>query len=219
MVKKIFRKMVLLFILAPLCFGFRAFVETDAWVNVSNDTEKTRKLFVKYEKGSHVFTNDIEISDPLRHVVTANVDAVMQSIFDDYNNVNAAYLNLVPISDSDYDEATSPVITLKTQSSGGNTSGEASPKTSGGQIESCEISLDDKNFDSLEMYIGTVTHEIGHCLGLLHPQETVSSVMSYFSSDIRLQIDDKMGVSWLYPKERSKLVEKNTLGLSCTKGN
>jgi hypothetical protein len=55
----------------------------------------------------------------------------------------------------------------------GQGSGEAQLSFSGQTIAGCKIVLTDKAYESARVYVGLVTHELGHCVGLEHPQETV----------------------------------------------
>ena len=86
------------------------------------------------------------------------------------------------------------------------------------KVVGCEISLERDLLDSAKALVANLTHEIGHCLGLDHSQESVNSIMSYYSdseSIYRLQIDDRMGITYLFAKNLSKVSEVNTYGLSC----
>jgi len=97
--------------------------------------------------------------------------------------------------------------------------GEASLDTEGDQITGCSIDIDDGLLDSSSDLTGTLTHEIGHCLGLDHAQQSENAVMSYFlkeEGNPRLRIDDKMGVSFIYPVDAAAAEEQATFGASCS---
>lgn len=71
-------------------------------------------------------------------------------------------------------------------------------------IVDCDIHLDaEKDPDKLAF---TVLHELGHCLGLLHPHYSTKSVMSYatLSKKLELTLNDKAGVTILYPVRYDK---------------
>lgn len=71
-------------------------------------------------------------------------------------------------------------------------------------IVDCDISLDAQK--DPEKLAFTVLHELGHCLGLLHPHYSTKSVMSYatISKKLELSLDDKAGVTILYPVRYDK---------------
>lgn len=214
-------RLLMISFLLPLCVGFRAFVDINPWVNVSNANAVTRKIFISYPNGTKTMSNDIKGSDPLNAAeAELTVDTVMQSIIDDYNNVESSYIALATITDSDYVAGTSPTIIIDLEGSSGTQSGEARPNFQSGKISSCEIGLKESSvMKGARSFIATTAHEIGHCLGLLHPQETTVSIMSYFrdSNTIRLQVDDKMALAYLYPIDPDASAENNTLGLRCSK--
>jgi hypothetical protein len=83
---------------------------------------------------------------------------------------------------------------------------------------SCKITLNKSIAEeSLSGFVHTVAHELGHCVGLLHNHDTHLSIMSYVADPKeiqRLQMDDKMGLTYLYPKEDSYNDEEPTLGLT-----
>jgi hypothetical protein len=155
----------------------------------------------------------------------------MNSIYHDYININSAYVRLAaypsdpanpgsPISgDSTFTttKAAERTIELCFSSPGGFKGGYAKPKSSNGKITSCSIVIKDTYKNDLKSFIGTATHEIGHCLGLDHPMETRMSIMSYFRDfdHFRLMNDDKMGMVYLYPNAGVDSKEVNTYGLSC----
>jgi len=147
----------------------------------------------------------------------------MDSIFTDYNNIAAAYVTLVDSSDTDYNATNAERRTIYVYNRGTNgvQGGQADYITDKDGIVRCEISLNDDMYDDAKTYIGVTTHELGHCLGLDHPQEITKSIMSYFadSSIYRLQADDKMGITFLYPSDPSKGREDATFGLACSARN
>jgi hypothetical protein len=68
-----------------------------------------------------------------------------------------------------------------------------------------------------DIFAHVLTHELGHCLGLLHNHETKQSVMSYLGDrikTIRLTIDDQMGIAWLYPRDKGQVKETVDFGLT-----
>lgn len=201
-----------------MCLGFRTFDDQKTF-DINNSATAKTKIFVDYDQGSVTLTNDMPDGDSLAGNSSVTVTSAMTSIFTDYNNIAAAYVQLVATSDSDYAaESKNRIITIRKAATSGLTGGEAKLQFEGTQVVGCTIDVKPELYENAKSFVTTVTHEIGHCLGLDHPQETVNAVMSYFNNEIpRLQIDDIMGIVYLYPTDPSKAKETATLGMSCEK--
>ncbi len=79
----------------------------------------------------------------------------------------------------------------------------ASPnKKSGRIIFDCDISVSSSGVGAKSL-LKTLIHEMGHCLGLGHPHSNYHSIMSYanISGSSQLDLDDKAGISFLYPAD------------------
>lgn len=152
----------------------------------------------------------------------------IQSIIDDFNNLPSTYLRLEmypddvnnPAIGSEFtiakaDRRTVDICSLQVEWPKG---GHTQPTLDGDKITACHISL--KKIDNLREFVLTAGHELGHCIGLNHPQETVHAVMSYFGDRdkfVRYQIDDKMGFTYLYPSNPDKTREQFGFGMRCTR--
>lgn len=217
MISKIFRFLVFGFYIF-LTLGFRTFDDGKTFA-VDNSAPAKTKVFVDYDQAAVNLENDFSGDDPLAGPSTVTVAAAMNSVFNDYNSIAAAYIQLVDISDSDYAaESTDRVITIRKAPTDGLSGGEAKLKFEGSRVVGCNIDVKNIMYDNAKRFVSTITHEIGHCLGLDHPQDTVHAVMSYFNEDIaRLQMDDKMGIIYLYPTDPDKAKEKATFGMSCSR--
>lgn len=218
-VEKFFRKLV--FILALLlCSGFKVYPGIQGW-NIDNTSAARRKVFVTLESSGQTFANNLPSTDSLAGSGSTLTEAqLLNSVLADYNNIQSSFLTLVTDADPDFGNyRLNHQIIIRKGSAAGLSSGEARPQFSGGFIVSCEISMTDSAYKDAKTFLHLLAHEIGHCLGLEHPQETVNAVMSYFHKDeiYRLAIDDKMGIVHLYPEDPSYAKEIPTYGLSCAR--
>lgn len=202
-----------------LCLGFRTFSARNVW-DIDNTAASRSKLFVVFDRATDSIINDLPSDDPLG-AGSLTVQSVMNSIFNDYNNIQASYINLVSSSDMDYVTlGTGRTITIINSATDGVTGGQAKWEYQSGRVSGCSIRLANSAYNGAKQFIRVVTHELGHCLGLDHSQETVNSVMSYFSDStkvFRLQDDDKMGIIFLYPVTPDYGKEASTFGLSCSR--
>jgi hypothetical protein len=199
------------------CLGFRSIPNANNWP-ISRASTTGSKIFVTVPNGARAIENNLPSEDPLAGSATVTIDSLMASIFNDYNAIAAAYVTLAGQSDSDYaTNSIDRVIEIREGTPSGLFSGgEAKQLTNGREVRGCIIYLKPEMFQKARDFVRTVTHEIGHCLGLDHPQEITRSIMSYFQeSEYRLQDDDKMGITYLYPQDAAAARESANLGLSC----
>ncbi len=202
-----------------MCLGFRTFNDKKTF-NINNSAPAKTKIFVDYDQATVALTNDLPSGDPLAGTATVTVAAVMNSIFNDFNSIGASYVQLVDTTDTDYAaESKNRIILIRPAATQGLSGGEAQLEFDGTTVTGCRIDIKPEIYEKAKYFTMAVTHEIGHCLGLDHPQETTNAIMSYFHSDelVRLQIDDKMGIVYLYPTNSSKAEEHATMGLSCAR--
>lgn len=213
-------------------FGFR--VSPGKW-NISKN-EPT--IWIKLcESPVRIEENDITGNDPLTGTTGLTITQVLQSVVDDYNAIPSSYLRLAlyptdpsnpgtPSSgDSTFTIAAAEKRTINicfngTDPSAGLSGGHAQTKYLDSFIVGCDIHVRSENTKKANFLTHLITHELGHCFGLMHPQESTHSVMSYFNSSgvfLRLQPDDFAGITYRYPEEDSYAAEQSTLGLTgCT---
>ncbi len=217
---KAFRNLLLLMVSCFFCLGFKVFPGVKGW-GLDTSTAAGRKVFISFEASGKTIPNDLPSGDPLA-ASGANLTEmqILQSVINDYNNIQRSNLILALDTDSDFAaHSKDKRIEIEQGDAVGESSGEAQPSFSGKTIIGCKIVMTEKSLGSAKFYVNLLTHEIGHCLGLDHPQETVWSAMSYFYNEeaYRLAVDDKMGIVFLYAKNSSDAQEKPTLGMSCAR--
>lgn len=158
-----------------------------------------------------------------------NLGEILQSVMIDYNSIPTSYLKLESFpADPDNPPATSTFTVDKAAirtidicfgSLGGTQGGGADPDLGSSFINGCEITIERDSNNKPKELIGVLTHEIGHCFRLGHPQETTRSVMSYYRGEnvFRLQRDDKMGITYSFPKasDDGSYSEVPNFGLRC----
>ena len=84
-----------------------------------------------------------------------------------------------------------------------STAAFASPRTDPNDplvINDCDISISNTSTSAAGL-LKTITHELGHCVGLGHPHTNYGALMGYSrdGNDWRLGADDKAGIIFLYP--------------------
>jgi len=134
-----------------------------------------------------------------------------------WNDVEDAFIELaLSTENGTAADAEDNINTIIFSSGSWSDAGSALPKQGTTEQDSryivdCDISLDaEKDPQKLAF---TVLHELGHCLGLLHPHYSTKSVMSYatINKNLELTLDDKAGVTILYPVSYEK--RKNLIPL------
>lgn len=225
---QLFKLSVWVFILS-LSLGFRVFPgkwqisksDPTVWIKLCNSTVT-------------IEDNDITEDDALRGISGLTFDQVLQTVIDDYNNTPTSYLRLARYpsdpnnpgtpaageSTFSIDKASKRTIEIcfgETNSTAGVSGGYAKLKYEGQHIVGCDIQAKAEHAKKARFLTHLVTHELGHCFGLQHPQESTNSVMSYFNNGdvfIRLQNDDYAGLTNRYPDDETYAVEEPTYGLA-----
>lgn len=197
------------------CLGFRMYPGGNQW-SISKDDPI---LFLNFCQSMIPEENDIDSGDEL-FGTTLTHNSVVDSILNDFNDIQGSYLIL---SDADRDVTynvnlhSKRTIDICIASQQGVTAGQAKLKVDDdGKFIGCTINMEKAVLKKAKGFIRTVTHEIGHCLALDHPQETSWAIMSYFSNAHRLQSDDKAGIVTMYPENSDDVKLQNTFGLACS---
>lgn len=210
---------------ASLCFGFQVYPGGNKW----SVTKEDPTIWVKFCTTDSFGTNDLPDGDSGASLATTDFAGINGTIFSDYNNISGSFIRLAAYpadpsnpgapatGDSTFTltKAETRTIEVCFGSTAGGSAGYAKQKWSGVNVEGCTITLGESSTDSTKEYVRLLTHEIGHCLGLNHVHESTTAIMSYFSTEHRLQNDDKSGLVYSYPNEASYGVEGNTMGFAC----
>jgi hypothetical protein len=213
------KKIIFISFCLILCVGFRVYPDKKWQIDASSTPG--RKVFVTITDTGTALANNLPSTDALSSSgSTLTETQVLNSILSDYNSISSSALTLVRDNDPDYNAySRDHRITIESGTSAGTSTGEARPEFSGRYLSACKITLSSAGYKDAKTFAALLTHELGHCVGLEHPQDTTNAIMSYFRpSDLyRLAIDDKMGIVFLYPKDPAYAQEKPTLGLGCSR--
>lgn len=197
-----------------MTLGFRTFPNVAKW----NISPGSPKLWVKFCDRPAITNNDFSSGDPV-FGQTLTFTSLTQAVLDDYNNIPTSFVRLYD-ADTDPTFATSNSTNLIIKVCFGTAplghGGWTTRRVQGGLAVEADITLSTAVKSSARSFTATFTHELGHALGLDHPQETNFSIMSYFRSVNRLQPDDKMGITYIYPTDPAYAQETPTFGMSCS---
>jgi hypothetical protein len=194
------------------------------WLKVDSDIVENGFKTTKFKDGNDILEG---VSDP-----SEQTRLIVGQIVDDYNSIATSYARVAiyPTDDfpdleqdgldSPFDEdvAKQRTIHVKYGSSAAlGAAGAAKYQTDGDHITRCDIVLSKNSLVDASSFKRTLTHEIGHCFGIMHNHNDRNSIMSYSAKSglNSLGIDDKMALTFLYPRDNKYNQETPTFGMSC----
>jgi hypothetical protein len=153
---------------------------------------------------------ELDEKDKYREGAFAELDdkAFMQQLLQDalniWNSVPGSYLRMsVTEGTTSLDEEDKVFSIVVEKSDNLSTAAFAKPNVledDRNTIADCDISIADTKTTAKDLAY-TITHELGHCVGLGHPHTNYGAIMGYsrMSRLLKLGADDIAGVIYLYP--------------------
>ena len=221
-----YKQRVILWVASGLVFitplSFRTMTKGNPWP-ISRD-DPVLYLKICEEANDQTFEDyNIEDGDPFGAENLSTVRELVTTVVQDVNAMSTIFLRIeiVPRDGDPLSEG----ATYSTERAKDRTIefctydydvGSARPDWSGSKMKGCKILIGGFDSEKAKEFTGLFGHELGHCLGLTHAQDTENALVSYFQKNgIRFNTDDKIGLTYLYPASHVENVEP-TFGLSCT---
>ncbi len=222
--KKVCQRIVIVLFLLPLITGFRLTLFDRFW----DISEEDPYVWIKFCDEPDKFSSfNFPEGDALFGTTPDHVE-VIQSIINDVNSIETSFIKLelhpdTPNSDGlspnfDAEKAANRTIHACWGSPIGTHTSHSEEDNINNKVEGCKITIGNrKERHDANLFTYVFSHELGHCLGLAHSQDIRESIMSYHRTGtfIRMQIDDKMGITARYPVAGMGK-EDPTFGLQCS---
>ena len=148
----------------------------------------------KFKDGAYANYTDAQLTPVL-----------IQEAMDQWNTIRGSYLRFqinmtTGVLSLDKEDRQHDIVVKKAASASVAAYAAPNVPSDSTTIEDCDIVINDVKTSALSL-LETVTHELGHCVGLGHPHNNYGAIMSYSRSgkSYRLSADDKAGAIYLYP--------------------
>lgn len=192
-------------------------VITFVWNGVSAFPEDLPSSFVEIAKPAHLSEEEYSLEAHTKHLITEALNI--------WSDIPGSYIKLELAEETDanlksnlIDQTFAIIVESEKPTSPQLTAAFAIPhfKTDDPSIiDDCDITII-RFLNSPDTLLTTIIHELGHCLGLGHPHEKTSSIMSYanVTYEAKLSADDHAGIIYLYP-EGGDIGRENFLYHAC----
>lgn len=198
--------LVITLLTVPLLTGFVLLGKREARLPVTPDSPSVTLLWSTDGKAPKITEKeDFKGGIYANHTDADLTPILIQEAIDQWNSIPGSYLRFSVENTSgeltpDSEDSQNFIVVKKAPSASvaAYAAPNVDPETS--IIKDCDIVINDVKTTALSL-LETLTHELGHCVGLGHPHTNYGAIMSYSrqGKSYRLSSDDKAGAIFLYP--------------------
>ena len=200
------RALFLTLLATPLMTGFVLLGKREARLAVTPDSPTVTLLWSTGGKAPKITEKEAFKGGIYANHTDADLTPILiQEAIDQWNSIPGSYLRFSMENTSgeltpDSEDGQNFIVVQKAPSASvaAYAAPNVDPDTS--LIKDCDIVINDVKTSALSL-LETLTHELGHCVGLGHPHTNYGAIMSYSrqGKSYRLSSDDKAGAIFLYP--------------------